>query len=391
MGPIQNTSTNQRTNSFQNSNSFHPNNRSNQQRVQCQLCDKFEHIAKVCRSKSHSALEGQANFTNRLSYASNPTNNWIVDSGASHHITNNSQSLQATTEFPGTDEIIVGEGKTIPITHIGHTTLSSSHNSFKLRNDLSTGACLLQGRSKGDLYEWPPISVSPPSLQANFATQSPKHLHFPSLDRASASNLESWHCPVASSSSISLPYTNESCIPPPIPQAIDLVVPRTTQEITTSPTTAEDVSSSTAVCTSANSPSPSTPSMSNTMSPVAQYPFPPPQTLPPAPTHSMVMRSQNNIFKPKVVFDYLAISSTKSLPLAPTTFAQANKYPEWKTSMKDEYTALMRNSTWTLVPPYPSQNVVGFKWVYRVQHKPDGSVDRYKARLVANVFINDLV
>ncbi|OIT29066.1 retrovirus-related pol polyprotein from transposon tnt 1-94, partial [Nicotiana attenuata] len=136
MGPIQNTSTNQRTNSFQNSNSFHPNNRSNQQRVQCQLCDKFEHIAKVCRSKSHSALEGQANFTNRLSYASNPTNNWIVDSGASHHITNNSQSLQATTEFPGTDEIIVGEGKTIPITHIGHTTLSSSHNSFKLRNVL---------------------------------------------------------------------------------------------------------------------------------------------------------------------------------------------------------------------------------------------------------------
>ncbi|OIT35369.1 hypothetical protein A4A49_59674, partial [Nicotiana attenuata] len=135
-GPIQNTSTNQRANSFQNSNSFHPNNRSNQQRVQCQLCDKFGHITKVCRSKSHSALEAQANLTNRLSYASNPANNWIVDSGASHHITNNSQSLQAATEFPGTDEIIVGDGKTIPITHIGHTTLSSSHNSFKLRNVL---------------------------------------------------------------------------------------------------------------------------------------------------------------------------------------------------------------------------------------------------------------
>nr|XP_016460304.1 PREDICTED: uncharacterized protein LOC107783797 [Nicotiana tabacum] len=44
--PIQTTSTNQRTNSFQNSNSFHPNNYSNQQRVQSQLCDKFVHIAK---------------------------------------------------------------------------------------------------------------------------------------------------------------------------------------------------------------------------------------------------------------------------------------------------------------------------------------------------------
>jgi hypothetical protein len=51
-----------------------------------------------------------------------------------------------------------------------------------------------------------------------------------------------------------------------------------------------------------------------------------------------------------------------------------------------EYDALMKNHTWHLVPPKKGANVIGCKWVYKVKRKSDGSIDRYKARLVAKRF-----
>jgi hypothetical protein len=51
-----------------------------------------------------------------------------------------------------------------------------------------------------------------------------------------------------------------------------------------------------------------------------------------------------------------------------------------------EYTALMNNKTWQLVPPTKGTNVIGCKWVYTIKRKVDGSLDRYKTRLVAKCF-----
>jgi hypothetical protein len=39
-----------------------------------------------------------------------------------------------------------------------------------------------------------------------------------------------------------------------------------------------------------------------------------------------------------------------------------------------------------LVPPRSGINVIDSKWVFKLKHKPDGSIDRYKARLVAKGF-----
>ena len=51
--------------------------------------------------------------------------------------------------------------------------------------------------------------------------------------------------------------------------------------------------------------------------------------------------------------------------------------------MANEFNVLMANDTWELVPYNSAQNFVASKWVYRIKYKSDGSIKRYKARLVA--------
>ncbi|WKA10803.1 hypothetical protein VitviT2T_028358 [Vitis vinifera] len=58
--------------------------------------------------------------------------------------------------------------------------------------------------------------------------------------------------------------------------------------------------------------------------------------------------------------------------------------------MEKEFSALQRNNTWHLVPPPSNGNIIGCKWVYKLKYKPDGTVDRYKARLVAQGFTQTL-
>lgn len=49
----------------------------------------------------------------------------------------------------------------------------------------------------------------------------------------------------------------------------------------------------------------------------------------------------------------------------------------------EEIEALIHNKTWTLVPRPPASNIVGSNWVYRTRYKLDGSVECFKARIVA--------
>jgi histone deacetylase 1/2 len=48
-----------------------------------------------------------------------------------------------------------------------------------------------------------------------------------------------------------------------------------------------------------------------------------------------------------------------------------------------EITALHRNHTWDLVQQLSAVNIIGCKWVHKLKHKLDRSIERYKARLVA--------
>lgn len=76
----------------------------------------------------------------------------------------------------------------------------------------------------------------------------------------------------------------------------------------------------------------------------------------------------------------------KSIPAELKTYKVALKDPNWQQTMQLEINALHENRTWTLVPPSPQMNLVSSKWVFKVKTKADGSLEQYKACLVARGF-----
>ena len=51
----------------------------------------------------------------------------------------------------------------------------------------------------------------------------------------------------------------------------------------------------------------------------------------------------------------------------------------WKSTMEDEYDALMKNGTWKLVDLPLRKNAIRCKWMFKMKYKVDGTVDKHKA------------
>nr|CAH7736890.1 unnamed protein product [Callosobruchus chinensis] len=59
---------------------------------------------------------------------------------------------------------------------------------------------------------------------------------------------------------------------------------------------------------------------------------------------------------------------------------------EWQSAMADEVACILKNNTWELTERPSNQHVVGSRIVLRNKYRPDGIVERRKARLVAQGF-----
>jgi hypothetical protein len=70
----------------------------------------------------------------------------------------------------------------------------------------------------------------------------------------------------------------------------------------------------------------------------------------------------------------------------PSTYHEASRIPEWQLAMSEELGALDRQGTWDLVPLPLHVVPITSKWVFKVKTKLDGSIERYKTRLIARGF-----
>ena len=70
----------------------------------------------------------------------------------------------------------------------------------------------------------------------------------------------------------------------------------------------------------------------------------------------------------------------------PTFYEEAVQHPHWQEAMDQELRALQLTHTWDIVSLPPGKKPIASKWVYKVKYKADGSLERFKARLVVKGF-----
>lgn len=59
---------------------------------------------------------------------------------------------------------------------------------------------------------------------------------------------------------------------------------------------------------------------------------------------------------------------------------------QWLEAMKSEMKSLEKNKTWKIVDIPQGQKAIGCKWIFRMKSNPDGSINKFKARLMAEGF-----
>jgi hypothetical protein len=75
---------------------------------------------------------------------------------------------------------------------------------------------------------------------------------------------------------------------------------------------------------------------------------------------------------------HCAFSLSIDSHIEPTTYDEASKHICWQQAMQAELIALENTGTWKLVDLPPHIKPIGCRWIYKIKHHADGTIERYK-------------
>jgi hypothetical protein len=70
----------------------------------------------------------------------------------------------------------------------------------------------------------------------------------------------------------------------------------------------------------------------------------------------------------------------------PSCYEEAFSHQVWRDAMMEENQSIMNNDVWDIVMRPERKFVVTSKWIYKIKHPVDGSIEKHKARFVARGF-----
>ncbi|GJV77133.1 ribonuclease H-like domain-containing protein [Tanacetum coccineum] len=103
-------------------------------------------------------------------------------------------------------------------------------------------------------------------------------------------------------------------------------------------------------------------------------------------THPMVTRFCVGTNRPTQRFN-LHVSTISPIP---KSYPIAFRDPNWYRAMLDEYTILIKNNTWILVPQPSDANIFHSMWLFWHKYNAHGTLSQYKAHLVQMVALRSL-
>ena len=57
---------------------------------------------------------------------------------------------------------------------------------------------------------------------------------------------------------------------------------------------------------------------------------------------------------------------------------------KWVEEIIEEYHSIMKNDVWDIVPKPEGKSIVSSKWIFKIKHVADGSIEKYKAIFVVS-------